>query len=76
MARRWPKAEVPNGTVERLQLMVGTATIVPLSVEARRQVDEIISEWARLNQMAIALRVHLTKHDYREFMLRKIGVKG
>lgn len=56
--------------------MVGTATIVPLSVEARRQVDEIISEWARLNQMAIALRVHLTKHDYREFMLRKIGVKG
>jgi hypothetical protein len=76
MARRWPKSEVPDSTSERLKLMVSTANVVPLSAEERRQVDEILKEWTRLNQLALALGVHLTKHDYREFMLRKIGVKG
>jgi hypothetical protein len=76
MARRWPKGEVPDSTVERLKLMVSTADIVPLSAEERRQVDEILKKWTRLNQLALALGVHLTKHDYREFMLQKIGVKG
>jgi hypothetical protein len=76
MARRWPKGEVPNGTVERLKLALTRASISPLSAEERRRAEEIVKEWANLTSMALALGVHLTKHDYREFMLRKIGVKG
>ncbi len=76
MARKWPKAGVPNDTVDRLELMLARATVIPLSPEQRSQVKEIVGEWTCLNQLALALGVHLSKHDYREFMLRKIGVKG
>jgi hypothetical protein len=76
MARRWPKGEVPNGTAERIKLAVTRAMTMPLSTDERRVVEEIVKEWTRLNMMALALGVHLTKHDYREYMLRKIGVKG
>ena len=76
MARRWPKGKVPDDDVDRLILAGTRAKAVPLSGEARTRVDEIIAEWFQINQMAIALGIRLTKHDYREFMLRKIGVKG
>jgi hypothetical protein len=76
MARKWLKSGVPDSTAERLGLMVSTANVVPLSAEQKRQVDEILKEWICLNELALALGVHLTKHDYREFMLRKIGVKA
>jgi len=75
MPRQWPKATVPDRTVERLKLAVETSKVVPLSDSARKRVDQIILEWMEINQMAIALGIHLTKHDYREFMLRKIGAK-
>ncbi len=52
------------------------AKAMPLSGEAKRRVDEIIREWFQINEMAIALGVKLTKGDYRQFMLRKIGVTG
>lgn len=76
MARKWPKGSIPDDNVERLELAVTRATLMPLSVEERRQAEEIVKQWARLNSMALALGVHLTKHDYREYMLRKIGAKG
>ena len=76
MARRWPKGKVPDDDVDRLLLAKIRAKAMPLSGEAKSRVDEIIREWFQINQMAIALGVTLTKHDYREFMLRKIGAKG
>ena len=76
MARRWPKGKVPDDDVDRLSLAVTRAKAMPLSGEAKSRVGEIIREWFQINQMAIALGVTLTKHDYREFMLRKIGAKG
>jgi len=76
MARRWPKGKVPDDNVDRLILAGTRAKAVPLSSEAKTQVDEIIAEWFQINEMAIALGVKLTKHDYREFMLHKIGAKG
>jgi len=76
MARKWPKGKVPNGAADRIELMFTRATGIPLSPEEKSQVAGIIGEWTRLNLLALALGVHLTKHDYREFMLLKIGVKG
>jgi hypothetical protein len=76
MPKKWPKGSIPDDNVERLKLAVTRASIVPLSAEERRQAKEIVEEWTRLNLMALALGVHLTKHDYREFMLRKIGIKN
>jgi len=76
MARRWPKGRVPDDDVDRLVLAGTRANAVSLSDEAKRQVDEIVQEWFLINEMAIALGIKLTKHDYREFMLRKMGVTG
>jgi hypothetical protein len=77
MARKWPKGKIPDDTVERLKLAsIRAATTTSSSPEERKRVDQILNEWASMNILALALGVHLTKHDYREFMLRKIGVKG
>jgi hypothetical protein len=48
---------------------------VELSDTAKKRVDEILEEWIEINKMVIALGIHLTKRDYREFMLHKLGVK-
>ena len=74
-ACKFEEATVPDRTVERLKLAWETSKAVDLSDPARKRVDEILEEWIEINKMVIALGIHLTKRDYREFMLHKLGVK-
>jgi hypothetical protein len=76
MPRKWQKSSLPESMNDRLMLAAAMVKVVPPSSPSRGRVEEIISEWASITQMAIALNITLTKHDYREFMLRKIGAKG
>lgn len=70
------EGRVPDDHTDRLVLAGTRAKAVPLSDDAKRRVHEIMQEWILINEMAIALGVKLTKHDYREFMLRKMGGTG
>ena len=45
------------------------------SDDEKRLVEDAIREWSRIYRLAAAVGVHFTKHDYRDFMMRKLGAK-
>lgn len=77
MARKWSKGEVPDDGIARIELAVGRMRAVAetLSPNDKSRAYEIMNEWTRVNGLALALGIKLTKHDYRDFMLRKLAVK-
>jgi hypothetical protein len=73
------KKLIPDDDAQRLLLMQRRALIMlkegSFSAEEKQLIEDAITEWSRVYKLGIALGIHFTKHDYRNFMMKKLGAK-